>query len=84
MRADPGDRQSLLSARIITQPIVTGVVAPSAALRSDPDGSVSVIDEAGGVAHPVTVVASAKGMSVVDGVAAGLRVRVPATGEASR
>ncbi|UOE42827.1 peptidoglycan-binding domain-containing protein [Agromyces larvae] len=78
----PVTGQSLLSAKIITQPTVTGVVAPSAALRSDPDGSVSVIDETG-VAHVVTVVASAKGMSVIEGAAAGLRVRVPATGEAS-
>lgn len=70
--------ESLLASRIVTQPTVTGVVAPSAALRTDPDGAVAVIDEQG-AEHPVTVVASANGMSVVEGVPAGLRVRTPAT-----
>lgn len=74
----PVEGESLLTSRIVTQPTVTGVVAPSAALTTDPDGTVSVIDEAG-AAHPVSVVASANGMSVVEGVDAGLRVRTPAT-----
>ncbi|QTX03379.1 peptidoglycan-binding domain-containing protein [Agromyces archimandritae] len=74
----PIEGQNLLSSRIITQETVRGIVAPSAALRSDADGAVSVIDE-GGDAHPVRVVASARGMSVVEGVDAGIKVRIPAS-----
>jgi len=73
--------QSLLSSEIITQPAVQGVVAPSAALLTAPDKKISVIDRQG-VEHPVTVVASARGMSVITGVPAGLKVRVPATSDA--
>ncbi len=81
--------QSLVPSKIITQPTVTGVVAPSAALLSAPDGgAVSVIDEAGGVSHEVRVTASARGMSVIEGVdsgvGAGVKVRVPASAEAAR
>lgn len=73
--------QSLLSSEIITQPAVQGVVAPSAALLTTPDKTISVIDSEG-VEHPVTVVASARGMSVIVGVPAGLKVRVPVTADA--
>jgi hypothetical protein len=38
-----------------------------------------VVDEEG-QELPVTIITSAKGMSVIEGVEAGLRVRVPATG----
>jgi peptidoglycan hydrolase-like protein with peptidoglycan-binding domain len=74
----PVTDESLLSAKIITQQTVTGVVAPASALLTAPDGTVSVLDEAG-ASHPVTVVASARGMSVITGANAGLKVRVPAT-----
>ncbi|BDZ54718.1 hypothetical protein GCM10025870_17910 [Agromyces marinus] len=73
----PVTGESLLNSRIITQATVSGVVAPSAALLSAADGTVSVIDDEG-VTHEVTVLASAQGMSVIEGAAAGLRVRVPA------
>jgi peptidoglycan hydrolase-like protein with peptidoglycan-binding domain len=66
-----------LSSRVITVETVTGLVVPSAALLSKTDGSVVVIDE-GGEEHPVEVLASARGMSAIQGVEAGLRVRLPA------
>lgn len=74
----PIEGESLLTSRIITQPSVAGLIAPSAALLTSPDGSVSVTDDTG-ESHPVDVVASSQGMSVIDGVAAGMRVRVPAS-----
>ncbi|HUG49501.1 MAG TPA: peptidoglycan-binding domain-containing protein [Terrimesophilobacter sp.] len=74
----PVTGKSLLTSKIITQQPVTGVVAPSSALLTSPGGTVSVVGEDGG-SHPVTVVASARGMSVIKGVPAGLKVRVPAT-----
>ncbi len=73
----PVTGQTLLLSKIVTVETVSGLVVPSAALLSAADGAVSVIDEEG-VSHPVTVETSARGMSVVDGVSAGLRVRVPA------
>ncbi|QTX03331.1 peptidoglycan-binding domain-containing protein [Agromyces archimandritae] len=78
----PVEGQSLLRSRIVTQASVTGIVTPSAALRSDAGGAVSVID-AEGREHAVEVVASARGMSVITGADAGLRVRVPADAEAA-
>ena len=66
-----------LSSTIVTVPTVAGLVVPSAALITDADGQTAVID-AEGVRVPVTVVASARGMSVVEGVPDGTRVRVPA------
>lgn len=73
----PVEGESLLPSMIITQPTVTGLVVPSAALKSAASGDVSVIG-VDGVSRAVTVVASARGMSIVEGVAAGLRVRIPA------
>ena len=78
----PATGQSLLSSEIITQEPVAGVVAPSAALLSAADGTVSVVDDAG-VSHPVQVLASARGMSVIEGVDAGVKVRVPAEAAAA-
>ncbi|ANJ25420.1 peptidoglycan-binding domain-containing protein [Agromyces aureus] len=69
--------QSVLPSRIITQPTVTGLVVPSAALKSSADGAISVLGMDGTVI-PVTVTASARGMSVVEGVEEGARVRIPA------
>ncbi len=74
----PTEGQSRFPSEVVTQAPVRGVVAPSAALISGPDGEVSVVDQSG-VSHPVTVAASAKGMSVVEGVPAGTRVRIPAS-----
>ncbi|MFT4216529.1 MAG: biotin/lipoyl-binding protein [Micropruina sp.] len=55
---------------------VPGVVVPVAALASAADGSVAVIG-ADGSRIPVTVNARARGMAVVQGLAAGTKVRVP-------
>jgi peptidoglycan hydrolase-like protein with peptidoglycan-binding domain len=68
---------SLLRSQIITVETVQGLTVPTAALRSRANGSPAVIDEAG-VEHPVEILASARGMSVIEGVKAGLQVRVPA------
>ena len=70
--------EALLRSRIVTVETVRGLTVPSAALRSASDGSLVVVDRKG-VEHPVTVVESARGMSVIEGVAVGTSVRVPAT-----
>lgn len=76
----PVTGQTLLQSRIVTIETVAGLVVPSAALLSGADGKVTVTD-AEAVSHSVTVVTSARGMSVIEGVPAGTRVRVPASGE---
>lgn len=73
----PVTGQTLLLSKIVTVETVSGLVVPSAALLSAADGTVSVIDEEG-AHHAVTVQTSARGMSVINGVNAGMRVRVPA------
>jgi len=70
-----------LASRIVTTETVTGLVVPSSAIVSGADGTLAVIDEAGGRVA-VKVTAAARGMSVVEGVTAGMRVRVP--GEVSQ
>jgi len=70
--------QALLGSRIVTVEPVAGLVVPSAALVTGADGQVAVIAETG-ERIPVNVAASARGMSVIDGVAEGTRVRVPAS-----
>lgn len=74
----PVTGESSLRSQIIIVESVAGLTVPSAALNTRPDGDVVVIDEEG-VQHTVTVLASAKGMSVIEGVPAGMRVRIPAT-----
>ncbi|MFD6056034.1 peptidoglycan-binding protein [Agromyces sp. NPDC060279] len=66
-----------LPSTVVTAETVRGLVVPVAALGSAADGTVAVVDERGR-RHPVEVVAAARGMAVVEGVDAGLRVRVPA------
>lgn len=78
-REIPVTEPALLLSRIITVESVAGLTVPSAALVTDASGEVSVIDS-DGEERPVSVVTSARGMSVIEGVDAGLRVRVPATG----
>lgn len=68
---------SRLSSQIVTVEPVTGLVIPSAALITAADGQTAVVDE-DGERVPVTVVTSARGMSIIEGVAAGARLRVPA------
>lgn len=76
----PVTGQAFLRSQIVTVESVTGLTVPSAALLSNGDGSLAVIDDEG-VEHEVTVVTSARGMSVIEGVADGLMVRVPASGQ---
>jgi peptidoglycan hydrolase-like protein with peptidoglycan-binding domain len=71
--------QSVLPSKVVTLETVRGLTVPSAALLSKPDGTIAVIEE-DGTEHPVTVVASAEGISVVEGISAGSNVRVPAGG----
>lgn len=74
----PVSGQALLPSKIISVATVQGLVVPSSALITEASGQIGVIDQDGTV-HPVTVVASARGMSVIDGVDAGVKVRIPAT-----
>lgn len=74
----PVTGQSFLTSRIVIVENVTGLTVPSAALLSKADGSIVVIDSEG-TEFPVTVVTSARGLSIIEGVDAGTRVRVPAT-----
>lgn len=69
---------TLLRARIVTLPEVGGLVVPTAALVTDADGRTGVFDS-DGTFVPVEVIASARGMSVIEGVSEGTRVRVPAS-----
>jgi peptidoglycan hydrolase-like protein with peptidoglycan-binding domain len=72
----PVTGQTLLISRVVITTTVRGLVVPSAALVTDAGGKLSVIDQSGTLL-PVTVVESARGMSVVEGVDEGARVRVP-------
>lgn len=72
-----GDK-SLLRSEVLTVESVSGLVVPSAALLSSANGSLFVTDEEG-KRRDVKVVTSARGMSVIEGVAAGTKVRLPAS-----
>lgn len=74
----PVTGEMLLGARIVTVEAVTGLTVPSAALLSKADGSLAIVDDEG-VEHTVTVLTSARGISVIEGVNAGTMVRVPAS-----
>ncbi|WP_244198764.1 peptidoglycan-binding domain-containing protein [Microbacterium phyllosphaerae] len=73
----PTTGESTLSARVITTEPVDGLTVPTAALVVSADGRTSVVDRTG-TRLPVTVEASANGMSVIRGVDAETKVRVPA------
>lgn len=75
----PAVGEELLSSRVITVETVKGLVVPSAALISDAGGQIAVITESG-ERVPVTVLAAARGMSVIEGVEAGTNVRIPGEG----
>ncbi len=66
-----------LPSQVVTVPQTQGLVVPSAALISDASGQTAVVAETG-ERIPVTVIAYARGMSVIEGMDQGLRVRVPA------
>jgi peptidoglycan hydrolase-like protein with peptidoglycan-binding domain len=73
----PVSGQALLRSRVVTIEEVEGLTIPSAALLSKADGSLVVIDK-DDTEYPVTVITSARGMSVIEGVTLGMNVRVPA------
>lgn len=73
----PIDGPTVLISRVITVESVSGLSVPSAAIATDASGATTVID-ADGNSQPITIIASARGMSIVDGVDVGIRVRVPA------
>jgi peptidoglycan hydrolase-like protein with peptidoglycan-binding domain len=72
----PVTGQAELRASIVTVEPVQGLVIPSAALVTGADGKTAVITGQGR-RTPVKVTASAKGMSVIEGILSGVRVRVP-------
>lgn len=71
--------QTILRSSVVTLDAVSGLAVPSAALLSEPDGTIKVVD-VDGVRHAVTLIASAKGTSIIEGVPEALKVRVPADG----
>lgn len=75
----PAIDDTLLRSQVVTIEPQEGIVVPTAALVTDADGEVAVID-ARGTRHPVRVVVSAKGSSIVEGIDAGTRVRLPVSG----
>lgn len=77
----PVTGQLTLSSKVVTVETVQGLIVPSSALISTADGQLAVVDEAG-QRFPVTVTAAARGESVIEGVPAGTKVRVP--GQAQR
>jgi peptidoglycan hydrolase-like protein with peptidoglycan-binding domain len=64
-----------LSAQIVIQRPVVGVVVPTAAIRHDPGGAASVRTPTGEVT--VSVVTSVDGLAIVDGIPAGTEVVLP-------
>lgn len=68
--------ETLLTSRVIVVETVVGPRLPTAAVQTRADLSTFVTDIEG-VEHDVSVIASARGLSVVRGVDVGLNVRVP-------
>ncbi|WP_298945036.1 peptidoglycan-binding domain-containing protein [uncultured Microbacterium sp.] len=67
----------LLVSRVITVEQTDGLVVPSSAVLTLPDGQTVLVD-AEGTQHPVTVLSGARGLTAIDGVEPGLQVRAPA------
>ncbi|WP_160158444.1 peptidoglycan-binding protein [Cellulomonas sp. SLBN-39] len=72
----PVDGTTLVPAEVIVVPEVEGLVVPAAALVSDVSGVPGVVLD-DGTFQPVTVVASALGNAVVEGIEETTSVRVP-------
>ncbi|WP_354512588.1 peptidoglycan-binding domain-containing protein [Paenarthrobacter sp. 4246] len=66
-----------LPSKLVVVESTTGLTLPTAAVLSQPNGELEVIDRQGGH-HKVRIAVSALGMSIVDGVDPGTWVRVPA------
>lgn len=72
----PTDRASVWAADVTLVPQVDGLVVPVSALRTEADGSRSVLT-ADGADHPVQVIASNGGLAVIEGVADGTVITLP-------
>lgn len=68
--------ETLLPSVIHVVPEVSGVTVPAAAVVTTAEGDTAVVLESGEL-RPVTVVASASGVAVVEGLEVGERVRAP-------
>lgn len=68
----PLDAQVTLRSQVVVVPRVSGVTVPVAAVRTAPDGSTTVMTEAGEVR--VEVQGSGQGLAVVEGIDVGTRV----------
>lgn len=73
--AVPTDQASVWGADVTLVPQVDGLVVPVSGLRTDPDGTTSVLD-AGGGRHPVEVIGSADGLAVIQGVPEGTMIQL--------
>lgn len=69
------DGKTILSSQIVTVPSESGLTVPSAAIRTAPDGRTFVVDPSG-TEHNVSVIQTARGISLIEGVDAGLTVLV--------
>lgn len=69
--------KTILAARIVTVEPASGPLVPAAAIKSRADGTTVVVSRSGEVV-PISVVRTANGMSVVDGLEVGDEIRVPA------
>lgn len=78
----PLDGITRYPASAVVVPEVSGVVVPTSAIVSLPDGS-AVVSDAGGRERPVEIVASIDGLAVVEGIDAGTEVRLPDENNAS-
>lgn len=72
----PVGGKTLFPCDVVTLEEVGGLSLPTSAILTLADGSLAVSDE-NGERHPVTIKASARGISIIEGVPAGLRVRAP-------
>jgi peptidoglycan hydrolase-like protein with peptidoglycan-binding domain len=72
--------QAPLESRIVTVETESGLVVPTAALLTTADGSSVVIDDKG-ASLSVTLITSARGETIIEGIPAETRVRVPAVGK---
>ncbi|WP_342373449.1 peptidoglycan-binding domain-containing protein [Propioniciclava soli] len=67
--------ESRLAATVVTVAQQSGLVVPTAAIVTGADGSPAVLDDQGGL-RSVQVIASARGMSLIEGVPLGTPVQV--------
>jgi hypothetical protein len=78
----PFSASTSLTATVHVVEPIEGLVVPSAAIMTRPDGE-SVLLEEDGTERVIEVIASARGITVVEGAPRGLPVRIPAVEEGS-